>query len=172
MVKRRGVSRFRMRGLARELECQPAALYHYVRSKENLLEAVAGLAERKLTAAMFTAAAGIVHERGHETVRQAVDQFLRFAGEDPNSWELLFLHPATVSVGRRARVRLERRLASLMDCAERTDINHANAAASAKLMMTVAIGEAAIRVCRPGLIGCELSAAQIVELFRQRAHER
>ena len=30
MVKRRGVSRFSMRGLARELECQPAALYHYV----------------------------------------------------------------------------------------------------------------------------------------------
>lgn len=171
MVKRRGLSAFTMRGLARELECQPAALYHYVRSREYLLEAVAGLAERKLTRAMFTAATGIVNERTHEIVRQAVDAFLRFASEDPNSWELLFLHPATASVGRRARLTLERRLASLMDGGERTDQDRAHAAASAKLTMTVAIGEAAIRVCRPALTSCQVSPEQIVDLFLQRTHE-
>jgi len=171
MVKRRGLSAFSMRGLARELECQPAALYHYVRSRERLLEAVAGLAERKLTAAMFGAAAGIVDNRAHDTVRQAIDAFLQFAAEDRNSWELLFLHPATARVGRRARLTLERRLASLVDCGERSDENRANAAASAKLTMTVAMGEAAIGVCRPGLTSCELSPEQIVDLFLQRTHE-
>jgi AcrR family transcriptional regulator len=172
MVKRRGLSAFSMRGLARELECQPAALYHYVRSREYLLEAVAGLAERKLTRAMFTAATGIVDERAQKRVRQAVDAFLRFASEEPNSWELLFLHPATASAGRRVRLTLGRRLASLMaECGESTDENRANAAASAKLTMTVAIGEAAVRVCRPGLTGCELSPEQIVDLFLQRTQE-
>lgn len=160
-----------MRGLARELECQPAALYHYVRSKDHLLEAVAGLAERKLTAAMFSVASDIVDTRAHETARLAVDAFLRFAGEDPNSWEILFLHTATSCAGRRARLKLERRLASLMCRGEKTDEDRANAAASARLIMTVAIGEAAIRVCRPALIRCELSAAQIVDLLLRRTHE-
>ena len=162
-----------MRGLAREVGCQPAALYHYVRSKEHVLEAAAGLVERELTAAMFAAATSAVGERAHEIVRQAVDAFLRFASEDPNLWELLFLNPATASVGRRARLTLERRLASLMaECHERTDEYRANAAASAKLIMTVALGEGAIRVCRPSVIGYELSASQIVDLFCPRTLER
>lgn len=171
MVKTRGVSRFGMRALADELGCQPAALYHHIQSKEQLLEAVAGLAEERLTGAMFNAATSF-DERAQDNVRQAVDTFLRFASEDPNSWELLFLHPATVSVGQRARVTLERRLASLMDSGERTAENHANTLTSAKLTMTVAMGEAIIRVCRPGLTGCELSGAQIVELCRQRTLQR
>jgi len=173
LVERRGLSAFSMRGLARELECQPAALYHYVRSREHLLEAVAGIAERKLTAAMFPAMTGIVDERAHETARQAVEAFLRFAGEEPHSWELLFLHPATARIGRRTRATLERRLASIIAaCGNRTDDNRASAAASAKLTVTVAIGEAAIRLCRPGLLGPAASAEQIVELFLQRPEER
>ncbi len=165
------MARFSMRGIARELECQPAVLYYYVRSKKHLLEAVANGVERRLTAAMFVVASGIADNRAHETVRQAVDAFLRFASEDPNSWELLFLHPAASSVGRRVRLALERRLASLVDSGERTDKIRANAAASAKLTMTVAMGEAAIRVCRPALIGPGLSARQIVDLFHQRTNE-
>jgi hypothetical protein len=58
-----------------------------------------------------------------------------------------------------------------MDSGERTDKIRANAAASAKLTMTVTMGEAAIRVCRPALIGPGPSARQIVDLFHQRTNE-
>ena len=122
---------------------------------------------------MCTAATGVSDERADDTVEHVVDAFLRFASDDNNSWELLFLYPATSSVGRRTRLIIERRLASVMARrGQRNDGHSPHAAVAARLTMTVAMGEAAIRVCRPGWIGLELSAAQIADLFRQPTHAR
>ena len=163
------MSRFGIRTLSRELGCRPSALYHYVRSRQHLLAAVARLAAQRLTGAVRVAASGTVDKRADETVERAVGAFLRFASEDRNSWELLFLCPATSNIGRRTRLIIERRLASLLtQSGERIDERDALAAAAAKFALTVAMGEAAIRVCRPGHLGPELSAAQIVDLLRHQ----
>jgi hypothetical protein len=122
---------------------------------------------------MFPAPTGRGDKPAQEAVSQAIEALLQFASDDPHSWELLFLHPTNASGGRRTRVTLEGRLASLVaECGAMTDDNSASAAGLAKLAMTVAIGEAAIRVCRPGLIGCQPSAGQIVGLFLQPPQDR
>jgi hypothetical protein len=135
------------------LGCQPAALYPYVQSKGHLLDIVAQLVERKLTRAMFPVATSATGDGAQDKVVQAVEAFLRFARQESNLWELLFVYAGAARVGQRARLALERRLASALEHRSVTaDAARINAPASARLIVTVAIGAGVIRVCRPGLI--------------------
>ncbi len=161
-----GVARFSMRGLARRLGCQPATLYHYFSSKEAILQTVAVDTGQRLIEAMFGKEARIADLPACTQVCKSIEAFLTFASQEPNLWELLFLDARTANEGLRARLEIERRLTDPVDaCRSTNHVATGSAAASARAIVAITIGEVAGRVCRPWLIGSTRSARQITELF-------
>ncbi|MGE3490113.1 MAG: TetR/AcrR family transcriptional regulator [Vicinamibacterales bacterium] len=161
-----GVNRFSMRQLARRLGCQPAALYHYVSSKEAILQAVAAQAAHKLIEAMFGNEARIADLHACTQVCKVIEVFMTFASQEPNLWELLFLDARAANEGQRARLEIERRLTDpVAACRVTNQVATGSAAASARAIVAITIGEVAGQVCRPWFSGPARSARQIAELF-------
>ena len=161
-----GVNRFSMRELARRLGCQPAALYHYFSSKEAILQAVAVQTAHRLIEAMFGNEARIADLHACTQVCKGIEIFMTFASQEPNLWELLFLDARAANEGQRARLEIERRLADpVAACRLTNQVSTGSAAASARALVAITIGEVASQVCRPWFGGPARSARQIVELF-------
>jgi AcrR family transcriptional regulator len=161
-----GVNRFSMRELARRLGCQPAALYHYFSSKEAILQAVAVQTAHRLIEAMFGSEARITDLHACTQVCKRIEIFMAFASQEPNLWELLFLDARAAAEGQRARLEIERRLTDPVAACRLTNrVTTGSAAASARAIVAITIGEVAGQVCRPWFGGPARSARQIAELF-------
>lgn len=166
-----GVNRFSMRELARRLGCQPAALYHYFASKEAILEAVAVQTAHRLVEAMFGEAARLADLHACTQVCKVIETFMTFAREEPNLWELLFLDARAANEGQRVRLDIERRLTAPIDtCRLANQVTSGSAAASARAIVAITIGEVAGQVCRPWFSGPARSPKQIAELFLGAIH--
>lgn len=167
LVRARGASAFAMRELARHLGCEPAALYHYVASKEDVLAAVA----TEMADAFINPVIALASDRvsAQRLLVAAVQRLLQLAEDEPHVWDLLFLDRRVAPIGCRIRLRLQDHLAAL--AARWADETHhpwsADSARLAAVVLTMAIGEGTLRACRPNLVGCRVSAWQIVGLFAQ-----
>ena len=160
-----GVKRFSIRELARRLGVQPAALYHYFPSKVAILQAVAAQTANRLIAAMFGSEAQGAEMHACTQVCTRIESFMTVASEEPNLWELLFLDARAANEGTQARLEIERRLTGpVAACRVTNQATTGSAAASARAILAITIGEVAGQVCRPGFGGPARSARQIVGL--------
>lgn len=167
-----GVNRFSIRELARRLSCQPAALYHYFPSKEAILQSVAVQTAQRLIDAMFGDAARLADLHACTQVCKVIEIFMTFASEEPNLWQLLFLDSSAANEGHRVCLEIERRLTDpIAACRLANQVTSGSAAASARAIVAITIGEVTGQVCRPWFAGPSRSPRQIAELFLGAIHD-
>ena len=160
-LERESPAVFAVRGLARHLGCEPATLYQYVRSKEELLQAAA---QEVSTNFLTTVRASAVGPKSPlQSIQDGVNVLLQVAEHAPHLWELLFLDARVSCVGFTTLRELERHFDTLI-AQWVTELRPPNRLGSpgAMPMLAVVIGEGTVRACRPRLLGPPLFAAQIV----------
>lgn len=168
LIRTRGVSRFGIRELAQELGCQPAALYHYVPSKDHLVACVAS----DVAEALIRAVVDRSEPEGPPELRleHAIAQVLGLADQEPHLWELLFLDPRTAAVGEQLRFRLREWLADQVTrWNQQIDPQSSrDSARTADVLLVITIGVGTLQICRPTFAGIRLAASTLVELVLRR----
>jgi len=94
-VRRSGVEKFSLRGLARDVGVAPAAAYNHFADKDQLLAAVALEAQIMLAKRTLKATSGLTDTKRLEAVGRA---YIEFACDEPRLFRLLFSHLGAASL--------------------------------------------------------------------------
>lgn len=84
-----GYEKFSMRRLAEKIEYSPTTIYHYFKSKDDLLFAICEEVAEQFLAAMRNLRT--VQSKPYEALRQAMLYLVEFAFDNPNQYKVFFL---------------------------------------------------------------------------------